>query len=180
MSRIPMIDPAAATGEAAVLLAAVQSQLGVTPNFIRVLANSAPALKGFLGLYGGTGEGALDLRTRERIALAVAEENACQYCVSAHAAIGRAAGLDDGEIAAARAGGSRDAKAAAAVAFAKALAAHGGEVTAAEFGAVREAGYTDGEIVEIIVNVALNVLTNMLGKATQVEIDFPKVALLAA
>ncbi|WP_439579355.1 carboxymuconolactone decarboxylase family protein [Elioraea sp.] len=180
MSRIQMINPANATGEAKALLDAVQAQLGATPNFIRVLANSVPALKGFLGLYGGAGDGALDARMRERIALAVAEENACQYCVSAHAAIGRKVGLDTAEIDAARAGTSSDAKAAAAVAFARALAAHDGEVTAAEVEAVRAAGYSDGEIVEIIVNVGLNVLTNILGKATQVDIDFPKVALRRA
>ncbi len=180
MSRVPVIDPATATGQAKALLQAVQAQLGATPNFIRVLANSAPALKGFLGLYGGVGEGALDTKTRERIALAVAEENACQYCVSAHTAIGRKVGLDAAEIAAARTGTSADAKAAAAVAFAKALAEHDGQVTAAEVEAVRQAGYSDGEIVEIIVNVGLNTLTNILGKATQVEIDFPKVELRQA
>lgn len=180
MSRIPAIDPATATGEAKELLTAVQSTLGTTPNFIRVLANSAPALKGFLGLYGGVGEGVLDVQTRERIALVVAEENACQYCVSAHTAIGRKVGLDSAEIAAARAGSSADAKAAAAVAFAKALVEHKGDVTAAEVEAVRRAGYSDGEIVEIIVNVGLNALTNILGKATQVEIDFPRVELRRA
>lgn len=180
MSRLQVINPASASGEAKVLLDAVQAQLGATPNFIRVLANSAPALKAFLGLHGGVGEGALDAKTRERIALAVAEQNACQYCVSAHAAIGRKVGLDAAEIEAARAGTSADARAAVAVAFARALAEHNGQVTAAEIAAVRAAGYSDGEIVEIIVNVGLNVLTNILGKATQVEIDFPKVELRRA
>lgn len=180
MSRLQVINPASASGEAKALLDAVQAQLGVTPNFIRVLANSAPALKAFLGLHGGVGEGALDAKTRERIALAVAEQNACQYCVSAHAAIGRKVGLDAAEIEAARAGTSADARAAVAVAFARALAEHNGQVTAAEIAAVRAAGYSDGEIVEIIVNVGLNVLTNILGKATQVEIDFPKVELRRA
>jgi uncharacterized peroxidase-related enzyme len=180
MSRLQVIDPDSARGEAKALLDAVQAQLGVTPNFIRVLANSAPALKAFLGLHGGVGEGALDVMTRERIALAVAEQNACQYCVSAHAAIGRKVGLDAAEIEAARAGTSSDARAAAAVAFARALAEHNGQVTGAEVAAVRAAGYSDGEIVEIIVNVGLNVLTNILGKASQVEIDFPRVELRRA
>jgi uncharacterized peroxidase-related enzyme len=180
VSRVQVINPADANGEAKALLNAVQAQLGATPNFIRVLANSAPALKAFLGLHAGVGEGALDAKTRERIALAVAEENGCQYCVSAHTAIGRKVGLDNAEIEAARAGTSADARAAAAVAFAKSLAEHGGQVTAAEVEAVRQAGHSDGEIVEIIVNVGLNVLTNILGKATQVEIDFPKVELRRA
>lgn len=180
MSRIAAIDPKTAAGETGELLAAVQSQLGVVPNFIRVLANSAPALKAFLGLYGGAGEGRLDLQTRERIALALAEANACQYCVSAHTAIARKAGLDANEILAARAGRSAELKAGAAVAFALALVEHRGAITDAEFEAARRAGLDDGEIVEIVVNVALNLLTNILGKSMQVEIDFPKVELRPA
>jgi uncharacterized peroxidase-related enzyme len=180
MSRIQALDPASATGEAKALLDAVGAQLGATPNFIRVLANSAPALRAFLGLHGGLGEGALDAGMRERIALAVAEENACDYCLSAHAAIGRRAGLDRAEIDAARRGTSADGKAAAAVAFAKALVAQAGGVSAAEIEAVRRAGYAEGEIVEIMVNVGLNLLTNTLNKAADVEIDFPRVGRLEA
>jgi alkylhydroperoxidase family enzyme len=78
-----------------------------------------------------------------------------------------------------RQGGSGDARAAAAVAFAKALNEHRGEVTTAEFEAVRAAGFSDGEIVEIVTLVALNVFTNLLGKSTLINIDFPKVPLLA-
>jgi uncharacterized peroxidase-related enzyme len=179
MSRVQIVDPRTATGEARRLLDAVQSQLGVTPNFIRVLANSPKALEGFLGLYGAADGFALDKAMQERIALAVAEGNACQYCVSAHTAIGRHAGLSNEEMALNRRGGSADAKAAAVVAFAKALNDNLGEVTAAEFGAARAAGLSDAEIVETIAAVALNLFTNLIGKATQVEIDFPKVALLA-
>jgi uncharacterized peroxidase-related enzyme len=180
MSRIHIVDPATATGEVKKLLDSVQSQLGATPNFIRALANSAPALKAFLGLYAGVREDKLGAQTRERIALLTAQENACQYCISAHTAIGRKAGLDNAEIAAARGGTSADVRAAAAVAFAKALIEHRGEVTTAEVDAVRAAGYTDAEIVDIIVNVALNVLTNLLNKSMQVDIDFPKVELKRA
>ena len=157
---------------------AVQAQLGVTPNFIRVLANSPKALEGFLGLYGAASGFALDKATQERIALAVAEGNGCQYCVSAHTAIGRHAGLTNDEMPLNRHGGSGGREAAAVVAFAKALNDNRGEVTTAEFDAARAAGLTDGEIVEVIAVVALNVFTNLLGKATRVEIDFPKVELL--
>lgn len=180
MARVPVIDPKTATGEAAALLDAVQAQLGVTPNFIRVLANSPKALAGFLGLYGAAAGFSIDKATQERIALAVAEGNGCQYCVSAHTAIGRHAGLSNEEMVLNRRGTSSDAKAAGAVSFAKALNDHLGEVTSAEFDAVRAAGVTDGEIVETIAVVALNIFTNLLGKATRVEIDFPKVELIAA
>lgn len=180
MARIAVIDPKHATGETRQLLDAVQGALGGVPNFIRVLANSPAALGAFLGLHGIAGAGALEPRTRERIALAVAEQNACQYCVSAHTAIGRKAGLDNAEMLANRAGRSADAKAEAALAFARALVENTGQVSRAEFDAVRAAGHSDAEIVEIITHVALNIFTNILGKATQVEIDFPRVELRQA
>lgn len=179
MSRITMVDPATATGEAKQLLGAVQAKLGVTPNFIRVLAHSPAALEGFLGLFTIAGKGALDHKTRERIALAIAEQNSCQYCVSAHTAIGRKAGLDNAEIAAARTGTSADPKAAAAVVFAKALAASSGEVTNAEYDAAKSA-LSEAEMVEVVAHVALNIFTNMIGKSTKIAIDFPEVNLLAA
>lgn len=177
MARVAVVDPQTAAGEARQLLDAVQSGLGMVPNFIRVLANSPEALKAFLGIHGIAGSGLLDPSTRERIALAVAEQNACQYCVSAHTAIGRKVGLDNQEILANRMGRSSDAKAEAALVFATALVDHTGAVSKAEFDAVRSAGYSDGEIVEIITHVAMNIFTNLLGKATLVEIDFPTVEL---
>ncbi len=180
MSRVTVVDPHTATGEAKQLLDAVQGALGMVPNFIRVLANSPAALNAFLGLHGIAGAGALDAKTRERIALAVAEQNACQYCVSAHTAIGRKAGLDNEEILANRHGRSSDPKAEAALLFSRALVDNLGQVTSAEFDAVRAAGHSDAEIIEIITHVAMNIFTNLLGKATQVEIDFPKIELSRA
>ena len=180
MSRIPALDPKTATGDARRLLDAVQAQLGATPNFIRVLAQSPKALEGFLGLYGAAAGFALDKATQERIALAVAEGNACEYCVSAHTAIGRHAGLTNEEMLLNRRGGSADAKAAATVALARALNDDLGDVAPAELDAARAAGLTDAEIVETIAVVALNVFTNILGKAARVDIDFPRVPLLAA
>lgn len=179
MSRIQLVDPAHARAEARPMLDAVQSGLGLVPNFIKVLANGPVALEGFLGLSVIANKGALDAGTRERIALAVAEHNGCQYCVSAHTVIGKSVGLSDGEIQAARHGTSADATAAAAVTFARALVASMGEVSTAEFQAAKDA-LTEEEIVEVIAHVALNIFTNLLGKSTRVAIDFPEVALLKA
>ena len=180
MSRVPQIDPQTASGRTGELLQSVEQSLGTVPNFIRVLANSPAALNGFLGLYSVAQDGALDPLTRERIALAVAEQNGCQYCVSAHTALGRKAGLDSDEMLANRDGTSSDGKAAAALAFTQALVENTGDVTRAEFDAVRNAGHSDAEIVEIITHVALNIFTNLIGKATQVDIDFPEVELRTA
>jgi uncharacterized peroxidase-related enzyme len=177
MARVAVIDPNTAIGEAKQLLDAVQSGLGMVPNFIRVLANSPAALNAFLGIHSIAGAGSLDPKTRERIALAVAEQNACEYCVSAHTAIGRKVGLDNQEMLANRMGRSSDAKAEAALTFARALVEHTGQVSRAEFDAVRAAGHSDAGIIEIITHVAMNIFTNLLGKATQIEIDFPKIEL---
>ena len=180
MSRINIIERETASAEQAELLDAIQDQLGMVPNFLKVFANSPAALRAFLGLHSIAGEGSLDAQTRERIALAVAQQNGCQYCVSAHTAIGGKAGLNSAEIEANRAGTSQDAKAAAAVKFARALVEHSGEVTTAELLDVRNAGYSESDIVEIITHVGMNVLTNFVGKASRVDIDFPKVELRLA
>lgn len=180
MARINVVTHETANAEQKALFDAIQSKLGIVPNFLKVFANSPEALKAFLGLHGIANAGSLDALTRERIALALAQQNACQYCLSAHTAIGRKAGLDNAEIEANRAGSSHDAKAAAAVRFARALVAHSGEVTSAELADVRNAGYGNAEVVEIITHVGMNILTNILGKASRVDIDFPKVELRPA
>lgn len=180
MSRINIVSVDAANPEQRALLDAVQSQLGVVPNFLKVFANSPTALRAFLGLFGIAGDGRLEPQTRRRIALALAQQNACEYCLSTHSALAQQDGLSTAEVEASRAGTSQDAKAAAAVKFARALVEHMGEVTTAELLEVREAGYDDAEIVEIITHVGMNILTNILGKASRVEIDFPKVSLTSA
>ena len=180
MNRIPVVDTASATPEQLELLDAIHAKLGMVPNFLKVLANSPAALRAFLGLHALAGEGSLDPQTRERIAVAIAQGNGCEYCLSAHTAIGRKAGLSGEELEANRAGASLDARAAAAVAFARALNENVGEVTRAEIDAVRDAGYGDAEIVEIVAHVGMNILTNLVSKASQVDIDFPKVSLRKA
>lgn len=180
MSRINVVTSETASAEQKALLDAIQAQLGMVPNFLKVFANSPAALKAFLGLHGVANEGSLDPQTRERIALALAQQNSCEYCLSAHTAIGRKAGLNGAEMDANRAGSSQDAKAAVAVRFARSLVEHKGEVTTAEILEVRNAGYSDAEIVEIITHVGMNILTNILGKASRIEIDFPKVELKLA
>ncbi|MGR8931393.1 MAG: carboxymuconolactone decarboxylase family protein [Gammaproteobacteria bacterium] len=180
MSRIPAISNQTANIEQLNLLEAIQNQLGMVPNFLRVFANSPDALKAFLGLHHIANHGSLDAATRERIALALAQQNECEYCLSAHSAIGRKTGLSEAEIEANRAGTSQDAKAAVAVSFARALVEHQGEITNAELQSMRDAGFSEADIVEVITHVGMNVLTNILGKASRVSIDFPKVALKRA
>jgi uncharacterized peroxidase-related enzyme len=180
MTRITTIESATANEEQKALLDAIQGQLGMVPNFLKVFANSPVALRAFLGLHGIANSGTLDAPTRERIALALAQQNGCEYCVSAHTAIGRKAGLSGDEMTAARNGGSEDAQAAVAVKFAQSLMEKKGEISAVELAEIRGAGYSESDIVEIITHVGMNFLTNILGKASRVEIDFPKVELKIA
>ena len=163
------------------LLQAVKKQLGSVPNLFRVVGNSPAALEGYLGLNGALAKGKLDAKTRERIALAVAEINGCGYCLAAHTYLGKnLAKLDDAEIAANRSGTSNDAKADAAVRFAAKVVAERGHVAATDLDAVRSAGYGDAEIIEIVLHVALNTLTNYVNEVAGTDIDFPVVAALRA
>ncbi|MEM6851414.1 MAG: peroxidase-related enzyme [Pseudomonadota bacterium] len=158
------------------LLESVQKSLGSVPNLFRITANSPAALEGYLSLSGALQKGALDAATRERIALAVAQVNGCDYCLAAHSYIGaNVAKLTGAEIAANRRGGSTDAKADAAVRFAVDVTRARGAVDAAAVEAVKAAGYSDAEVVEIIAHVALNTLTNYVNEALGTEIDFPEV-----
>jgi uncharacterized peroxidase-related enzyme len=177
MSRISIpatVDTAPAAAQP--LLNGVKAKLGSVPNLFRLLAVSPAALEGYLGLSGALGKGSLDARTRERIALAVAEFNGCGYCTSAHAFIGRnMAGLTDAEIAANRNGDSTDVRAAAAVKFAVKVVEARGQVSDVDVAAIRLAGYTDAEIVVIVLHVALNTLTNYVNEVAETAIDFPAV-----
>ena len=182
MSRIATPASIEASPEASQpLLQAVKKQLGVVPNLFRVVGNSPAALEGYLGLNGALGKGKIDVKTRERIALAVAEINGCGYCLAAHSYLAKnLAKLDDAEIAANRSGASNDPKADAAVAFAAKIVRERGHIATADLEAVRAAGYGDAEIIEIVLHVALNTLTNYVNEVASTDIDFPAVAARSA
>ncbi|MAZ01653.1 MAG: alkylhydroperoxidase [Sneathiella sp.] len=182
MSKIPtpakIEDAPQASQE---LLKAVQKQLGSVPNLFRIVSTSPAALGGYLGLNGALAQGTLDSATRERIALAVAEYNGCDYCLAAHSYLGeKIAKLSQTEILANRKGISTDAKADAAVRFAVEVVRARGQINASAFANVKAAGYSDEEIVEIIAHVALNTLTNYINSVLGTEIDFPGAERLAA
>ena len=177
MSRLPAIQTETATGKTRQLLEAVQAKLKITPNMTRVMANSPAVLEAYLNFSGALAAGALDTKLREQLALEVGEQNSCQYCVSAHTAIGKMVGLPDSEIESARNASSATPRNTAALKFAKVIVAAKGQITDADLAAVRSAGFSDAEITEIIAHTALNIFTNYFNTATQVEVDFPKIAL---
>ena len=177
MPRLQAIQPETASGKAKELLDAVQAKLKITPNMTRVMANAPAVLAGYLHFSGALAGGTLDPKLREEIALEVGEQNACQYCVSAHTAIGKMTGLTDSEIEAARDARAASAKNAAALQFAREIVAKRGRIADRDFDAARNAGLTDAEIAEVIAHVALNVFTNYFNNVAGVEVDFPKIAL---
>jgi uncharacterized peroxidase-related enzyme len=175
MSTIAAIDPARAEGKTRENLEAIQKTLGATPNLFRVAAQSPVALEALVQLLTTTGHGTLRARDREAIALAVAEANGCDYCLSAHAALGKAAGLSEPAIEEARITRAADPKLAAILRFAREVAVRRGRVDAAALPTVRAAGVSDPEVLEIVANVVLHVFTNSINLVAQTDIDFPVV-----
>jgi uncharacterized peroxidase-related enzyme len=158
-------------------LDAVKQMLGVVPNLFRMVANSPAALDGYVGMLGALARGKLAAATQERIALAVAEANGCDYCLSAHSWLGKnVAHLDEAEMDANRRGASNDPRAEAAVRFARLVMERRGHVSDAELQAVRDAGYGDAEVIEIVQHVALNTWTNYVNNVARTTIDFPVVS----
>lgn len=175
MSRlsIPTLDTAPEASKPT--LDAVHKQLGVVPNLFRLIGSSPAALSAFSSFQGAMSK-TLDLRTRERIALAVAQVNGCDYCLSAHTYLGlNLARISPEEIALNRKGESNDDKANAAVGFAVKVTQDRGHVSQDDINVLRNAGYTDAQVVEIIALVAENSFTNYLNEVAQTDIDFPVV-----
>nr|QIZ02266.1 carboxymuconolactone decarboxylase family protein [Streptomyces sp. S1D4-11] len=170
------MEPAEATGEAATLLAQVQKSLGAVPNMAKVMANSPALLKGWLELSGALARGVLPAAVRERLALATAEYNRCQYCLSAHTYIGaNVAKIDSTELERARDADSSNPHTAALLALSVAIARERGSVADAVLKAARAAGVTDTEIAEVIGNLALNTLTNYFNIVADTDNEWPVV-----
>ena len=180
MPRIQPIAPADAEPRVASTLRGVEHKLGILPNVIATLGRSPAALDGYLGLSGALGAGALTGREREIVAIAVAQENACGYCLSAHATMGRGAGLSDGDITMARDGEAADRREQAIVAFALAVTRRRGGIDDADLAAARDAGLEDGVLVETVAHVAVNLLTNYVNRVAETTVDFPEVDLQRA
>ena len=176
MTRLKALSLDEATGKTKELFNGIQSKLGMVPNMMRPMGNSSAFLEGYLNLSGALGRGTLGAKTGELIALAVAESNTCDYCLSAHSFIGeKLVGIDVPSLSAAREGKSSNVKIDAALKFSQVLVSKRGAVSDADLNSVKEAGYTDGEVGEIVGHVALNILTNYLNKTAKTEIDFPVV-----
>ncbi|MAC52761.1 MAG: peroxidase [Gimesia sp.] len=180
MPRLTAVDPATATDPAKALLDGVQSQLGMTPNLMRTMAHSPAVLDAYLKFSGTLSTGALSAQHREQISLTVGEANHCGYCVSAHSALGKRAGLSPVQILENRAGVDSDPATAALLKFARSIVEKRGLVSDQDLQAVRDAGFGDAEIAETVAGVSLNIFTNYFNHLAQTEVDFPTVEPLPA
>lgn len=177
MTRINLIDPATATGARKDLLGQIHGAFGATPNMFRAVANSPAALKSMWGAFGALGSGRIESKLGEQIAVAIADRNACNYCLAAHTALGRKAGASAEEMTAAQSGRSTDPRTAAALAFALKVVETRAQVSADDVASLRKVGFDDEQIVEILAHVALNLFTNYVNVAFDVPVDFPAVKL---
>jgi uncharacterized peroxidase-related enzyme len=178
MSLIPLVDPETATGSTKDQLDQIRAAFGTVPAMFKTVANSPAALSSMWGAFGAfAAQSSLGAAVGEQIAVAVANRNACEYCLAAHSALGRKAGVSRDAMSAAQTGDSDDPTTAAILAFALKLVEERGQLTAADVETLRAHGVTDEQVVEIIGQVALNLFTNYINVALAVPVDFPTVAL---
>ena len=175
MQRINQIDTSAASAETAKLLADVKSGMGMVPNIISTMANSKILLEAYLGLSGTLSGGTLSQVLSEQIALAVAGANQCDYCASAHTALGTMAGISEDELADNLRGGSSDPKTKLVLDFVGEIVRTQGRISDTSLVLMHSNGFSDEEILEIFGHVMLNIFTNYFNHLVGTEIDFPVV-----
>ncbi len=180
MARIQPVETAHADTKTVQLLQAVEKKMGIVPSLIATMANSHAVVQAYLSFSQSLAGGSLQAPLREQIALTVGQANECDYCVAAHSYFGQKAGLGEEDLLDARRGTADDEKVAAALSFARKIVESRGLVNDDDLEEVRRAGYTDGEIGEIVAHVALNNFTNYFNHVAGTEVDFPPVPMLAA
>lgn len=177
---MPRISPVSADlidTQTKATLDAVKAKIGMVPNLYATLAHAPVALNAYLALVDGLSGGVLTAPHREIISLVTAQANGCQYCLSAHTLLGKAAGLSEEAMQAARCGTGTNELDEAIARFAFRLIETRGQVTDVDVAAARSTGLTDAQIVEIVANVAMNVLTNFTNNVAATVIDFPEIDL---
>lgn len=173
MTHLAAVDPEAATGKTRELLEFVKERSGRIPNMIRLMANSPAALGAYLNLAGSFRDAELSARVRDLIAVAVAETADDGYTLAAVSAVARNGGRGADELNDARSANSDDPKIAAALRFAVNIVRLRGRISQRDVTRLKEAGYSDGEIAEIVATIVLNLYRSYFNLVAQPEIDFP-------
>lgn len=179
MPRLPQLSPETADEEQRGLLDETRRQLGRVPNLYAALANGPAALRGYLALRDALGHGVLRLKVREQLALLVANDNHCAYCVAAHTLRGKKLGMSDEQLTATRRAEGDDPHTEAILRLAREVWRTGGDVGDDLLAEARAAGVTDAELAEVVAHVALNTLSNMFNHLARPELDFPAVEVAA-
>jgi uncharacterized peroxidase-related enzyme len=175
MARIQPLTTETASTEGAEILSAIKTKIGMIPNLYATMAHSPAALSAALAFGDAMGSSSLSAQVKEQLALAIAGANTCDYCASAHTAIGKMTGVDASELSQNLAGNASDPKVQALLNLATIIVKSRGVVTDAEIQDARAAGVTDAEIVEVVATVAINTFTNYFNHIAQTTIDFPVV-----
>jgi uncharacterized peroxidase-related enzyme len=175
MSRTVVLTPAQVPAESKQTLDMFTKNIGFTPNMLAAFAQSPIAFNAWATLLSSLSK-ALDVKTRDSIGLAVSEVNGCNYCLTVHSFTAEhMAKLPADDIILARKGHASDPKRDAAVQFAQKVIQSRGQVSEGDLKAVRDAGYTDANIIEIVALVAMFSLTNFFNNVFDPETDFPAV-----
>lgn len=175
MPRIAPLTDDHAEGQAAELFGAITQKIGKVPNLYRTLGQAPSVLAGLLQLGETLDGGSLSAPVKEQIALRVANRNGCDYCESAHTAIGKMVGLSDDQVIEARQGNADDAKAQAVLALVDAILEREGFVTDDQLAAAHSAGLSDAEVLEVVGQVIKNFFTNFVNHVAQTDVDFPAI-----
>lgn len=177
MPRIDTISPGATEASTQDVLDAIKSKVGMLPNLHATLAHAPAALRGYLALGDILATGKLTSAQREIVSIAAAQANGCQYCLSAHTMLGKGAGLDGAAIQDARTGAAGSSANHAIGQLVHRLIETRGRISDSDLSGAREAGLDDTQILEVVANVAMNVLTNFTNNVCQTKVDFPSVDL---
>lgn len=180
MQRLNSVDPQVAQGRTRELLDTVQQAFGMVPNTAKVMANSPAVLDSFLAFSTAMGTARIGGKIHNQVKLTTSETNACNYCTSILSAVAPSAGLSADDILAGRTGNSEDRRTKAALAFAHDLLESRGKVSDQQLAAVRDAGFGDAEIVEIVASVVLGCFTNFLNNVADTTLDVPQAEPVAA
>ena len=180
MQRLDSVNPQTAQGRTRELLDVVEQSFGVVPNTARVMANSPAVLDGFLAFSAAMGSAKIGEKLHNQVKLTTSESNSCNYCTSILSAVAPSAGLSADDILAGRTAKSEDSRTAAALEFAEAVLEGRGKVSDRQISKVREAGFDDAEIVEVVASVVLGCFTNFLNNVADTDLDVPQAQPLEA
>ena len=176
MAVMQSVDTSKLTGKNQDSLVAMEKGWGLVPNIMKQMANSPAALEAFLASREALSKGLLDPKMGLLIGILIAETYSCAYLLAARVAQAKKAGLTDEEIKKAKEQSSNDPKIDRGLQFVRNLILRHGELPASEMAELKAAGFSEGEIVEMIAHTSAGMEVYYLIQIANPEADFPAVA----